>query len=63
MTYARKKNKKKFGNVKINYYLCTRFSLKLTSDCTKVDYSVKSVNWSKRIAQITNENQDSVYQH
>lgn len=38
MTYTRKKNDKKFGIVKKKHYICTRFSLKLASECTKVDY-------------------------
>lgn len=45
MTYTRKKNKKKFGIVKKKHYICTRFSLKLTSRCTKVDNPVIFVNF------------------
>lgn len=62
MTYARKKNGKKFGIFKKNDYICTRFSRKLASECIKVVYSAKYVNLVRE-STINDENQDSVYQH
>lgn len=62
MTLARKKNNKKFGNIKKKYYLCTRFSHELASERAKVDYSAASANLARKQLK-TNENQDSVHQH